>query len=97
LFKSWLAYFEKRSDTFFGELMTCPMCLPYHVSFWLLILLWIPLESLAAPWDLLIRVPIYSLAITTLIHYMQGVLPVEVEDEPLEESNDDAVSSRPSD
>lgn len=76
LFDKPRSYFEARPTTFFGKLMTCPLCLPYHVAFWTLVCMWLPAQLLPAHWDMIPRVPLYAFAFTTLVHYMQGVLPI---------------------
>lgn len=90
LFDSLRGYFDARKKTFFGELMTCPLCLPYHVAFWTAVILWLPAQLLSDPWDTYPRLVLYSLAVTTIIHFLQGVLPLE---ETNEEEKDDEQTS----
>jgi hypothetical protein len=88
LFKQLLAYFDKKKKqaeaegkfSFFGELLTCVLCLPYHISGWTAFLFWLPAQLLPTPWDNLPRLFLFALAVTTLVHYMQGVLPLEDDD-----------------
>ncbi len=81
LFERWREYAKEREHTFFGALVTCPLCLAYHLSFWVVVLLWLPIVLLPAPWNELPRALLYALAATTLVHYVHGVLPLQEEEE----------------
>lgn len=91
IFKRPREYFEKHGKLF-GELMTCPICLPYHLSFWTAVLLWLPGYFLPEPWSVVSRLPLLAFATTTLVHYMQGVLPLEDDDEPDDGKEDDSAT-----
>ena len=59
-----------RSDAvrqFFAKLLTCRICLTYHVSFWLLVLFYLPSSLwLSPPWAVVWLLPVYALAATRL-------------------------------
>jgi hypothetical protein len=44
----------------------CAFCLSYHTAFWLLLLFYLPSLWLSPPWDVVCKLPIYSLAATRL-------------------------------
>lgn len=89
LFDKPRKYFEDRSDTFLGKLLTCPMCLSYHVAFWVTVLIWLPAELLLFPYSYIPVTILYSLSAVTIIHYLQGVLPiVDAEEDETEESDE---------
>ncbi len=82
---------EQNKETWWGDLLTCSLCLPFHVAFWLAVILWVPAAILPTPWHLIPRAITYILAATTLVHYMQGVLPVtDGDDDGSTESNNDS-------
>jgi hypothetical protein len=82
IFEKKVEYFEKRGG-FWGELMTCPLCLSFHIAFWLTILFVVPSLFLPAPWNKVITLPLYSLAATDVVHWLHGVRPIK------DEENDD--------
>ena len=96
IFENIQTYFEKRGGLL-GELMTCPLCLPYHIAFWVVVLLWLPGFFLWEPWTTVSRIPLYAFAVTTLVHYMQGVLPLEEDEEDDDEEDDDGQAGEPDD
>lgn len=69
-----------------GELFDCPTCLSYHVAWILTLAFWIPSQLLPEPWSYLTRFPLYSLAATDLIHWLQGERPIRTEEEVEDES-----------
>ena len=71
---------EDIEDWFFGMLFTCPFCLSYHIAFWTVILLWLPSYFLSEPWNIVYKLPLYALATTTVIHFLQQVRPFINED-----------------
>jgi len=58
-----------------GQLLTCFFCLSHHVPWILILLFYLPSLCVAAPWSVMFKLPIYSLAATriTLIveHFMR--------------------------
>jgi len=52
---------------FWSKLLTCRVCVTYHVSFWLITIFYLPrLLWLTAPWDVVLFIPVYALAATRL-------------------------------
>jgi hypothetical protein len=91
IFERFRAYFEGRGGLL-GELFGCLLCFPYHAAFWTVALLWLPGTLAPEPWATVLRLPLYAFALTTVIHYMQGVLPVKEEevDDPRQGGHDDS-------
>jgi ABC-type molybdate transport system permease subunit len=50
-----------------GQLLTCALCLPPHVVFWLAVLCVLPSYWLPAPWEQVVQLPLYVLAAAALI------------------------------
>jgi len=87
-FRDWLAVMNEPvarpwwCDWFWSklyQLMTCRICLTYHVAFWLIVLFYLPHIWLPAPWGLIWFVPVYSLAATRvslLIGSLTAALPI---------------------
>jgi hypothetical protein len=67
LFADWRARAEVW-DNWLGVLLGCRFCLAYHMPWLVLAAAYVPGLWLEAPWQLLSRLPLYSLAITTLLH-----------------------------
>lgn len=80
IFEKPLNYFKNRKDML-GELMSCNLCLPYHIAFWFVLLT--TLSLLMPTWvGKVWEVVLYSLAVTDLLHFLQQVRPfVEDKDE----------------
>jgi hypothetical protein len=57
---TWREIFRER----IGALANCRFCLSYHVPWVLLLLCYVPSLWLHSPWDMLVKLPIYSLAAT---------------------------------
>lgn len=99
IFERWRNYFKKLQETgttrtswFFGTLLTCNFCLPYHIAFWTLVLLWLPGIFLGEPWHTVSRVPLYAFAATTVIHFLQQTRPFEaIPEEEIDEPDHDAA------
>jgi hypothetical protein len=88
IFAKPLAYFEKRGG-FWGELFMCPLCLSFHIAFWLMMLFLVPGYFLPTPWNILVSLPLYSLAATDVVHWLHGIRPIkEIEEE--DDDEDDA-------
>jgi len=83
LFAKQYAYMEARGGKL-GKLFTCPYCLGLHVCAALMLLFVLPAALLAEPWGLLPRIPLYTLALTTVVHAIVGA--------PLHLRSDTAVS-----
>jgi hypothetical protein len=91
IFEKARAYFEARGGLL-SELMGCPLCLPYHISLWVTLLLWLPGTFMPHWLGTIYHIPLYAFAVTTLVHYMQGVLPLaEDEDESSSGSIDEGA------
>jgi len=50
----------------FAKLLNCRICLTYHVSFWLIIIFWLPGLWLDPLWAKAWFIPVYALAATRL-------------------------------
>jgi len=53
-----------------AKLLTCAECFAYHATFWVVALLWLPAALLPAPWHLFPKAVLYSLAATTIVHWL---------------------------
>jgi hypothetical protein len=80
LFDKQRVYF-KGIGGFFGELLTCQICLAYHISFWTAVILWVPGLFFQEPISSITRLPLYAFAITDVVHLMQLVHPFWYKDE----------------
>jgi len=49
-----------------GQLATCPFCLSHHTPWILLLLFFVPSLWLSSPWDVIFKLPIYSMAATQI-------------------------------
>ncbi len=92
IFDSVRGYFQifkdktlTKTEWFFGTLFTCIFCLPYHIAFWTVALLWLPGFLLPEPWQTMSRLPVYAFAVTTVIHFLQQVRPFEAIPEDVHE------------
>ena len=66
-----------------AELLNCRVCLSYHVAFWLAVLFYVPRLFLASPWDVVVYLPVYSLAATRLsILIGLGLSCLDLENDP---------------
>lgn len=63
-------------EGFLGRLLNCKLCLSYQAPFWLLLLpFYLPAKLLDDTlWSLLLMLPVYSLAVTSLFWVISGVL-----------------------
>lgn len=87
MFERWEEDSRSGIKRWFGELFTCPMCLSYHVTFWYgLIFLGLPALFLPYPYEDYAYYITYSLAVTDIVHWLQGV-------RSFRESEDDKGSS----
>jgi hypothetical protein len=69
----------KVADRF--ELFGCSFCLAYHVPWILAFALWLPAQWCLDPWNNIPRALLYSLAATTLVHFMQRDHPLVADDD----------------
>lgn len=76
LFENMRTKLENKSGLF-GELLGCPLCLSYHICFWLSLLL-ILVNSCSSP-ELVnfFKFPFYGLAATDIVHFLQQIRPFE--------------------
>jgi hypothetical protein len=61
IFSHWRSYMEVRKGLL-GELLGCPLCLSYHVAFWLELLCVVPLKLMYGPWSCVLLTPIVVMA-----------------------------------
>lgn len=89
IFERPRTYF-KTSSGLLAELMSCPLCFSYHAAFWLMLLIAGPASLLPAPWSDLLKLVLYSLATTDVVHFLQQIRPItdEEEEEEDEETTD---------
>lgn len=73
--RDWLSVWGSPADAgtwgeyarwFIAKLLTCRICLTYHVAFWLIVLFWLPSFWLPPPWGVVLFIPVYALAATRL-------------------------------
>lgn len=57
IFENKRSYFQARGGRL-GELLGCPLCLSYHVAFWLYVLFVLPVAILTSAWLSLILAPV---------------------------------------
>lgn len=63
---------EDRIKEKIGQLLTCPFCLSHHTPWILILLCYFPSLWMSYPWDVIFKLPVYSMAatqITLIISY----------------------------
>lgn len=79
IFERPLNFFTKWSESkytffwFIGKLLSCPICLAYHVSFWTGILIFVPVLFMPEDHYQYWMFIFYSLAVTSVVHKLQDV------------------------
>lgn len=61
IFGYWRSYFQARGGRL-GELLSCPLCLSYHVAFWIELLFIAPFKIYATTWCILTLSPLVVFA-----------------------------------
>lgn len=80
IFDNWRNKLDKKGG-FWAGLFSCPLCLSYHIPWLLLMPFLITSLFLSSPWDLVAKLPIYSIAITDLVHWLHEIRPIKDEEE----------------
>ena len=61
---------RKAPLSFLGHVLTCPVCLPFHLAFWLAALVVLPCYWLPGPWPAVLRTLLRLLAVVGLVHLL---------------------------
>ncbi len=75
---------EKRGG-WLGELLGCPLCFSYHPPWILLLVFVLPSLFVSDTWALLVKLPMYALAINSVVRHTIG-LPEVDDDEDEDET-----------
>jgi hypothetical protein len=59
----------------FCDLVTCPFCFSHHTPWILAFGCFVPASLVVAPWDLILKIPVYSLAATRLGNIINACVP----------------------
>ena len=78
IFESARKYFKKL-EGLIAELTSCRLCFSYHPPFWLLLLYACSFFVESEVCKFLIKLPIYSLAVTDVVHFLQQIRPITEE------------------
>lgn len=63
----WARVLDRVLPTFFAQAWSCLFCASYHAPAYLLALWYLPSLWLPSPWDVVWKLPIYSLAATRVV------------------------------
>lgn len=90
IFKGWREKVDGWKSDFWRELFQCSFCLTYHYPWAVVLPLFVVAQLLpvdATVWGWLPRYPLYSLAMTDVVHWLQGERPIPIQEEEEEDSN----------
>lgn len=62
-------------NRFFRKLANCAFCISYHLPWVLMASCWAWSLFVETPWDVLLKSPIYSLAVTQLVRLLEDFTP----------------------
>lgn len=87
IFENLRKTMEKREGKL-GQLLGCPLCFSYHPPWILLLLFVFPSLFLNDTWAILSKLPVYSLAITSIHRRIFGLPEIDDDEEEKEEYQD---------
>jgi hypothetical protein len=79
IFEDSREFFAKQKGLL-AELMSCTFCLPYHICFWTIVLLWATAQTLPEHLAIVPRSILYTFAATDAVHWLQGERPIPYEE-----------------